>query len=118
MTQQETAKLLALIKTAFPEFEISKEVIMLWHNFLAKVPASLAQRNTMEYIATARFAPRISDIIKDDVQPSIYEVQEQQLEQDILELQEYHEKEDVKPMPDHIRKRLERITGSEVGDRL
>lgn len=111
MNNEETSSLLAVIKTAFPEFVITQEVIQVWHLFLQEIPYNRAQRNLRDHIATSRFAPRIADVIREDLQQpkTVYEIQRQEQEQAILELQEYHATEDVKPMPSHIAERLEKL---------
>ncbi|MEK4236509.1 replicative helicase loader/inhibitor [Paenibacillus sp. FSL H7-0714] len=109
MNNQETSSLLAVIKTAFPEFAISNEVIQVWYLFLQEIPYDRAQRNLRDHIATSRFAPRIADVIREDLhQPlTIYEIQRQEQEQATLELMEYHATENVKPMPERVSKYLE-----------
>lgn len=109
MNNKETSSLLAIIKIAFPEFEISTEVIRLWHDFLQDVTYERAQSNLREHIATSRFPPRISDLLREDLQlpQSVYDMQRLETQQQMLELQVYHATEKVKPMPDHVRERLQ-----------
>lgn len=109
MNQKETSSLLAVIKAAFPEFEITPEVIRVWHGFLQEVTYPRAQANLHEYIKTSRFAPRIADVIREDDSTgpqSVYEVQRLEAQQAALELQEYHERENAKPMPEHVARKL------------
>lgn len=106
MDHKQTANLLALIKTAFPEFTITQEVIALWCNYLKDVPASLAQFNLDNHIRTSRFAPRIADIVHEDPLPSqsYYDLLKQEQESERIALETYEQQ--AVPMPDHIRARL------------
>lgn len=111
MNNQETSKLLAVIKTAFPEFVITSETIQVWHLFLQKFPYDRAMSNLEDHILTSRFAPRIADVVREDLKQelTVYQIQQQENEQARLELQEYHETEKVGPMPDHIKAKLDAV---------
>lgn len=64
MNKQETAQLLAVIKTAFPNFEITEPVVRLWHDFLTDISFDRAQKNLREHISTSHFPPAIADVVK------------------------------------------------------
>jgi hypothetical protein len=64
MNKQETAKLLAVIKTAFPNFEITELVARLWVEFMEDVPFERAQMNLKYHIKSNKFPPTISDIVQ------------------------------------------------------
>lgn len=64
MKQTETAKLLAVIKTAYPNFEITPAVTVLWHDFLQHMDSEEAQLHLREHIISNRFPPTIADIVK------------------------------------------------------
>lgn len=68
MKQTETAKLLAVVKTAFPNFEITEPVIRLWHQMLSGISFEQAQKNLMLHIETNRFPPTIADILRKDIE--------------------------------------------------
>lgn len=64
MEKKETAKLLAVIKTAFPNFEITEPVARLWVEFMEGVPFERAQKNLKTHINTSKFPPTIADIVR------------------------------------------------------
>lgn len=65
MTEQEALKLLTLIKTSFPSFDLTEGVINLWTGFLTThSDYENASTNLTEYILKERYAPTISDIVK------------------------------------------------------
>jgi hypothetical protein len=66
MKQQETAQFLAVVKTAYPHFDISEEVVRLWHQFLSAISFVTAQKNLNDHIASNRFPPTIADIVRKD----------------------------------------------------
>ncbi|MEK5378028.1 replicative helicase loader/inhibitor [Paenibacillus sp. FSL P2-0173] len=108
MKQTETASFLAVIKTAYPYFEITVPVTKLWHQMLADIPYEVAKERLGKHIRTSKFAPTISDICtEEDTQPSFYELQRAEEQAEALALEEYNQQ--AVPMPDHIRERLERL---------
>jgi hypothetical protein len=66
LKQTETAKLLAVVKTAYPNFDITEPVIRLWHQMLLNITFEAAQKNLFHHIQTNRFPPTISDILRKD----------------------------------------------------
>jgi hypothetical protein len=64
--ETETAKFLAVIKTAYPNFEVNPAVIKLWHEFIQHISFEKAQRNLYEHIASNKFPPTIADIYRYD----------------------------------------------------
>lgn len=64
MTEQDVKKLLSLIKTAFPSFEISENVITLWTNFIKGEDYETVTENFREYTLTNKFQPTIHDMVK------------------------------------------------------
>ncbi|WP_211746377.1 hypothetical protein [Paenibacillus sp. Marseille-Q4541] len=134
ITMAQILGLLAKIKRAYPNFVNivkrsphtnqvqSSPTADLWYERLNMngITFDRALSAVDYHIDTSDFEPKISSIInyqwRNGSEHSLYEVQQRQREQDILELKQYHSSEDVKPMPDHIRKRIERIAGAEAGD--
>ncbi|WP_028609755.1 replicative helicase loader/inhibitor [Paenibacillus harenae] len=64
MKKQETAQFLAVVKTAFPHFEITEPVVHLWHEYLEPIPFDQAKKNLQEHIRSNRFPPTIADIVR------------------------------------------------------
>ncbi|WP_055108926.1 replicative helicase loader/inhibitor [Paenibacillus ihumii] len=110
MKQTETASFLAMIKTAYPFFEITEPGTRLWHMMLQDIDFKTAQMRLAHHIKTSKFAPTISEIVQapasESEEPSYYELLRQEEQQERLALEAYNEK--AVPMPDHIRERLER----------
>lgn len=110
MKQTETANFLAMIKTAYPFFEITGPGTKLWHMMLQDIDSRTAQSRLVNHIRTSKFAPTIADIVQapaTEDQPSFYDLLREEEQQEQLALQAYDEK--AVPMPDHIRERLERL---------
>ncbi|THF83716.1 replicative helicase loader/inhibitor [Cohnella fermenti] len=78
MNKQETAKLLSVIKIAYPSFEITQPLASLWLEFLKQVPFDRAQVHLNEHIASSRFPPTIADIVRYD--PKAEEKRRKELE--------------------------------------
>ncbi|WP_339273556.1 replicative helicase loader/inhibitor [Paenibacillus sp. FSL W8-0426] len=107
MKQTETASFLAVIKTAYPFFEITVPVTRLWHQMLEGMNYEVAKERLGHHIRTSRFAPTIADITGDDQhRPSFYQLQRVEEEAYTLELEEYNET--AIPMPEHLIERFER----------
>ncbi|WP_199925747.1 replicative helicase loader/inhibitor [Paenibacillus bouchesdurhonensis] len=107
MKQTETANFLAMIKTAYPFFEITEPGTRLWHMMLQDIDFKTAQVRLADHIRTSKFAPTISEIVQaPEEKPSYYDLLRQEEQQEQLALEAYNEK--AVPMPDHIRERLER----------
>lgn len=112
----ETSRFLAVVQTAYPEFGIDEQSVMLWHQFLSEMDFKLAQERLMKHIRTCKFSPKISDIVYEEVTfTSVQDAERIENEQDMLMLQEYHS-QDVKPMPEHIKKKLNALSGKVVVD--
>lgn len=108
MKQTETASFLAVIKTAYPFFEISVPVTRLWHQMLQDMDYEIAKERLGYHIRSSRFAPAISDIVNQEgTEQSFYQLQRVEEEEYALELKEYNEK--AVPMPSHLRERFERL---------
>ncbi|MNW38930.1 Loader and inhibitor of phage G40P [compost metagenome] len=113
MKQTETANFLAMIKTAYPFFEVTEPGTRLWHMMLEDIDSKTAQQRLAHHIKTSKFAPTISEIVQDPVgEPSYYELLRIEEQQEQLELQEYNEQ--AVPMPNHIKERLERRAARKV----
>jgi hypothetical protein len=107
MNKQETAQLLAVIKTAYPAFEITEMVMRLWHDFLTDVSFERAQKNLREHISTNHFPPAIADVVKQK-QPERICGDIRTLEETQQLLAEIDEMErNAVPMPEHIRLKFE-----------
>ncbi|MEC0239461.1 replicative helicase loader/inhibitor [Paenibacillus dokdonensis] len=109
MKQTETASFLAMIKTAYPFFEVTEPGVRLWHMMLTNLDYKTAQNRLANHIRSSKFAPSISEIVNPiaDEERSFYELQRAEEEADKLALEEYNEK--AIPMPEHIRERIERF---------
>ena len=62
MTEQETAKLVALVCLAYPMVETTPERVALWHEFLKDADSYDAMQQLKKHIETEKFPPTISDI--------------------------------------------------------
>lgn len=64
MTEKEVAKLMALIKLAYPNWQCGQEspALKLWAQALADVDASQATEALVRHINTCKFAPTIAEI--------------------------------------------------------
>ncbi|MCM3272590.1 replicative helicase loader/inhibitor [Paenibacillus elgii] len=65
MKKTEMAQVLAVIKTAYPHFEITEPVARLWYELLKDVDLQTSQANLHKHIRSNRFPPTIADIIHD-----------------------------------------------------
>lgn len=109
MKQTETASFLAMIKTAYPFFEVTEPGVRLWHMMLEEIDFKTAQARLANHIRTSKFAPTISEILNPAAseEKSFYELQRAEEEAERIALAEYNQK--AIPMPEHIRKRFERL---------
>lgn len=64
MTKNDTAKLLASIAVAYPNFKTDKEreLTGLWYTMLKEFPKELVNKAVMHHIAISKFAPTVADI--------------------------------------------------------
>ena len=109
MKQTETASFLAVIKTAYPFFEITEPGLRLWHQMLKDMDYEVAKERLGHHIRTSKFAPTIADITSEDQQrPSFYQLQRVEEEAYTLELEEYNET--AVPMPEQLREKFERLS--------
>ena len=105
MKQTETAILLKTIKTAYPYFEITKEVAGLWHEFMKDITMQQAQINLRDHIRSSKFAPTIADIVRHD--PNQYVNYDQLRQETQVYLQGKSERQQqAVAMPEHIKKFL------------
>lgn len=109
MKQTETANFLAMIKTAYPFFEVTEPGVRLWHMMLDDLDLKTAQRRLANHIRSSKYAPTIAEIVNPtpSEEKSFYELQRAEEEADRLALAEYNEH--AIPMPEHIREKLERL---------
>lgn len=76
MTQQETIKLLALIKLAYPNSykDIDKDTqiatVNMWHKIFNNVPYPIMELSIEHFVKTSKFPPTVADI--HDVLRSMY----------------------------------------------
>lgn len=76
MTQQETIKLLALIKLAYPNSykDIDKDTqiatVNMWYKIFESVPYPIMELSIEHFVKTSKFPPTIADI--NDVLRSMY----------------------------------------------
>ena len=81
MNQEETLKLLAVMCSAYPSFEVTDERIILWEEMMEEVPFDLAIEKLRKIMKTPReFAPSIG---------MIYEAYEDQKKREREEHDEY-----------------------------
>jgi hypothetical protein len=66
MTEEQTVKILALIATAYPNFNLTDERVDLWHEFMRKFPFEKGLLHLKRHIETNSFPPTIADILKKD----------------------------------------------------
>ncbi|WP_338842090.1 replicative helicase loader/inhibitor [Paenibacillus glucanolyticus] len=109
MKQTETANFLAMIKTAYPFFEVTEAGVRLWHTMLIDLDYKTAQKRLANHIRSSKFAPTISEIVNPAPfeEKSFYELQRAEEEADRLALDEYNE--NAVPMPEWIRKKREQM---------
>ncbi|MFK4167665.1 replicative helicase loader/inhibitor [Paenibacillus lautus] len=114
MKQTETANFLAMIKTAYPFFEVTEAGVRLWHTMLIDLDYKTAQKRLANHIRSSKFAPTISEIVNPAPfeEKSFYELQREQEEADRLALAEYNEK--AVPMPEHVKIQLEQLLDKKV----
>lgn len=64
MNISETAALLSVIKTAYPNsrFDANEQTLLLWHEMLADIPAEIATLAVKSMVATLKFPPSIADV--------------------------------------------------------
>lgn len=102
MKQTETAKLLAAIKTFFPNFEITAAVTHGWHSMLEDMSFERAQQNLAQYIKTSRFPPTIADIRCEDANQFVDYEQLRQETQIYLQEREERQQRAI-DCPPHLR---------------
>lgn len=113
MKQTETARFLAVVKTAYPHFEISNEVARLWHEFLEEIDYQTAQANLREHIKSSRFPPTIADIVRNDPQQFVdHEQLKLETESRLAEMEEWQQQ--AIDCPAHRIPKL--LKGGPVGD--
>lgn len=102
MKQTEMANFLAMVKTAYPYFEITEPGVKLWHFMLQELDYKDAQGRLARHIRSSKYAPTIAELLVDDQSsgPSFYEVLRLEEEEDQLMLEAYSQT--AVPMPDHI----------------
>lgn len=66
MNKAEVAKLLTVIKIAYPNFEVSESVVNLWYVMLKEMPFAKAERNLREHITKSKFPPTIAEVVRYD----------------------------------------------------
>jgi hypothetical protein len=65
MKPSETARILAVISTAYPEkFKVDDLKVQLWHNLLKDIPYEVANIAIQKHILESPFVPTIADIRK------------------------------------------------------
>lgn len=111
MKQTETANFLAMIKTAYPYFEITEAGVKLWHLMLQELDYKEAQGRLVRHIRNSKFAPTIAELLAEDqkIEPSFYEVLRLEEQEDQLLLEAYDQT--AISMPDHILQKRQRLNG-------
>ncbi|OKP97744.1 hypothetical protein A3849_13640 [Paenibacillus sp. P46E] len=96
------ANFLAMVKTAYPYFEITEPGVKLWHLMLQDLDYKDAQGRLVRHIRSSKFAPTIAELLADDQapEPSFYEVLRLEEQEDQLLFEAYSQT--AVPMPDHI----------------
>lgn len=70
MTQEESIKLLALIKLAYPNSykDIDRDTqlatVNMWHRFFADIPLGIVEMALDNFVKVSKFPPTIADIIE------------------------------------------------------
>lgn len=70
MTVKETAKIMAIVKVAYPQYykdistEEARQMAMLWQSMLADYPYQIVSNAVKALIATSKFPPTIAEIIE------------------------------------------------------
>lgn len=64
MTTEQTVKLLAAIKAAYPTFTGNQDTVNVWHMALGDISYEQASAAAMAYIRTSHFPPVPADIIE------------------------------------------------------
>jgi hypothetical protein len=82
MNNQETAKMLAVIKSVYPNFIISEESTKLWAQFMKPVRWEKGQAHLNEHIASSRFPPVIADIVRYNPKQTSAELRDLRWERD------------------------------------
>lgn len=109
MKQTEMANFLAMIKTAYPYFEITEAGVKLWHLMLQDLEYKDAQARLAQHIRTSKFAPTIAELLVEVQQagPSFYEALRLEEREDQQVLEAYDQT--AIPIPEHILEKRQRL---------
>lgn len=113
MTNLETVKLLAVIKTAYPRYYDNKtnaeirDTVSLWYSMLAEYPAELVNAAVRAVIATSTYPPTIADVISRigqiTAKKGLSEVEAWGLVKTAIRNSAYHSAEEFDRLPDDIK---------------
>jgi hypothetical protein len=62
VTRDEVKEVFKVIKSIYPQFEVNKEKVNIWHKFLQSDNPAVVMRNTEKYVLSNSFPPTIHDI--------------------------------------------------------
>ena len=62
MTKPEAIKLIAVLRAAYPNQDITEETVELYAAMLADLDFSIAQESLQRHIATSRFFPTVAEL--------------------------------------------------------
>lgn len=112
MNQQETAKIMAVLKVAYPRYyqnitvEESRQTVKLWESMLSDYTYELVSKAVKALIATEKFVPTIADVIEKinliTTEPQMSEVEAWGLVKKAIRNSTYHSEEEFNALPKSI----------------
>jgi hypothetical protein len=105
LKKTETAQFLAVVKTAYPAFEITAASTRLWHELLIELDYEVAKNRLQEHIRSNRYPPTIADIVRHDPNQFVdYERMKEETAQRFKEMDEWEQQ--AIPLPEHLMPKL------------
>lgn len=109
MTDKETAKIMAVLKVAYPRYyqglsaEAAKQAVTLWTSMLIDYSYELVSKAVKALIATEKFPPTVADVIEKinlvTTRPQLSEVEAWYLVKKAIRNSGYHSQEEFDKLP-------------------
>lgn len=62
MTRDEVKEVFKILTNVYPQFEVTKEKLDIWHRFLRKDNPAVVMRNTEKFIIESKYPPALADL--------------------------------------------------------
>lgn len=112
MTEKETAKIMAVLKVAYPRYyqglsvEEAKQAVALWTSMLIDYQYELVSKAVKALIATEKFPPTVADVIEKinlvTSKPQLSEIEAWGLVKKAIRNSTYHSEEEFNALPQSV----------------